>query len=104
MAARHHQSPTRQMNENLPNQPVETVDELLANRVDVIITSSLERRVDDLLLDRASRMHIPLLPNQLPGRQASVVAVRYTKAGIELGKWVVSNSAPDLIDSFMCLI
>jgi len=87
--------PTRQMNENLPNQPVETVDELLANRVDVIITSSLERRVDDLLLDRASRMNIPIIAESASlERQASVVAVDNYKAGFELGKWAGLEFGP----------
>jgi hypothetical protein len=36
-------------------------DELLANRVDVIITSSLERRVDDLLLIVPASMNIPII-------------------------------------------
>jgi len=68
--------------------PVETVDELLANRVDVIITSSLERRVDDLLLDRASKMNIPIIAESASlGKQVTVVALDNYRAAFELGKW-----------------
>ncbi len=68
--------------------PVETVDELLANRVDVIITSSLERRVDDLLLDRASKMNIPIIAESASlEKQVTVVALDNYRAAFELGKW-----------------
>jgi ribose transport system substrate-binding protein len=68
--------------------PVETVDELLADRVDVIITSSLERRVDDLLLDRASKMNIPIIAESASlEKQVTVVALDNYKAAFELGKW-----------------
>jgi DeoR/GlpR family transcriptional regulator of sugar metabolism len=68
--------------------PVETVDELLANRVDVIITSSLERRVDDLLLDRASKMNIPIIAESASlEKQVTVVSLDNYRAAYELGKW-----------------
>lgn len=68
--------------------PVETVDELLANRVDVIITSSLEQRVDDLLLDRASKMNIPIIAESASlEKQITVVALDNYRAAFELGKW-----------------
>ena len=68
--------------------PVETVDDLLANRVDVIITSSLEQSVDNLLLDRASKMNIPIIAESASlERQVTVVAVDNYKAAFDLGKW-----------------
>lgn len=68
--------------------PAETVDELLANRVDVIITSSLEQRVDDLLLDRASKMNIPIIAESASlEKQITVVSVDNYRAAFELGKW-----------------
>jgi len=68
--------------------PIETVDELLANRVDVIITSSLEQSVDFLLLDRASKMNIPIIAESASlEKQVTVVAVDNYKAAFELGKW-----------------
>ncbi len=69
-------------------EQAETVDELLANRVDVIITSSLERRVDDLLLDRASKMNIPIIAESASlEKQMTVVALDNYRAAFELGKW-----------------
>ncbi len=69
-------------------EPVETVDELLANRVDVIITSSLERRVDDLLLDRASKMNIPIIAESASlEKQMTVVSLDNYRAAFELGRW-----------------
>jgi DeoR/GlpR family transcriptional regulator of sugar metabolism len=68
--------------------PFETVDELLANRVDVIITSSLEKSVDYLLLDRATKMNIPIIAESASlEKQVTVVAVDNYKAAFELGKW-----------------
>jgi DeoR/GlpR family transcriptional regulator of sugar metabolism/ABC-type sugar transport system substrate-binding protein len=68
--------------------PFETVDELLANRVDVIITSSLEQSVDYLLLDRATKMNIPIIAESASlEKQVTVVAVDNYKAAFELGKW-----------------
>jgi DeoR/GlpR family transcriptional regulator of sugar metabolism len=71
------------------SNPIETVDELLANRVDVIITSSLEQSVDYLLLDRASKMNIPIIAESASlEKQVTVVAVDNYKAAFELGKWI----------------
>jgi DeoR family fructose operon transcriptional repressor len=73
----------------------ETMDELLANRVDVIITSSMEHRVDDLLLDRASKMNIPIIAESAAlGKQVSVVALDNYKAAFELGKWAGTEFGP----------
>jgi DeoR/GlpR family transcriptional regulator of sugar metabolism len=75
-------------NESSLSDSLVTVDELLANRVDVIITSSLEQCVDNLLLDRASKMNIPIIAESASlERQVTVVSVDNYKAGFELGKW-----------------
>jgi DNA-binding LacI/PurR family transcriptional regulator len=81
--------------ENSEESLPETMDELLANRVDVIITSSLERRVDDLLLDRASKMNIPIIAESAAlGKQVSVVSLDNYKAAFELGKWAGLEFGP----------
>jgi DeoR/GlpR family transcriptional regulator of sugar metabolism len=66
----------------------ETLDELLANRVDVIITSSLEQRFDYLLLDRANKKNLPIIAESAPlEKQATVVALDNYKAAFALGQW-----------------
>ncbi len=77
-----------QLKEKSQIPPAETMDELLANRVDVIITSSMEQRVDDLLLDRASKMNIPIIAESASlEKQVTVVALDNFRAAYELGKW-----------------
>jgi DeoR family fructose operon transcriptional repressor len=86
---------TLQTKESTHNSRPETMDELLANRVDVIITSSLDRRVDDLLHDRASKMNIPIIAESAAlGKQVSVVSLDNYKAAFELGKWAGAEFGP----------
>jgi DeoR/GlpR family transcriptional regulator of sugar metabolism len=70
------------------NSLTDSSNELLANRVDVIITSSMEKRFDDLLLDRAAKKNIPIIAESAPlDKEASLVALDNYKAGFELGRW-----------------
>jgi len=62
---------------------------ILAGRVDVIITPSVDPPVDRLLIDQARRAGIPIIAESTPfdGSHAPVVAVDNFAGAAELGRW-----------------
>lgn len=64
---------------------------LLVDRVDVLVTSSVTPRYNQLLLERISKRDIPIIAESLPVKgDEVVVAVDNYKAGFDLGCWVGS--------------
>jgi DeoR family fructose operon transcriptional repressor len=68
-------------------------DDLLTNRVDVIIATSLEQHFDYLLLDRASKKNLPIVSESAPlEKEVTIVAVDNYKAAHALGRWAGTNA------------
>jgi DeoR/GlpR family transcriptional regulator of sugar metabolism len=60
----------------------------LVDRVDVLVASSVNTKYDDLLVERFSKKHIPVLAESLElPRTATFVAIDNQRAGLELGRW-----------------
>jgi DeoR/GlpR family transcriptional regulator of sugar metabolism/ABC-type sugar transport system substrate-binding protein len=61
----------------------------VVDRVDVLITSSVDPKYDRILLDRVEKRNIPIIAESLAiGREETVVAVDNYQAGVALGRWV----------------
>jgi ribose transport system substrate-binding protein len=77
-------SPTR----SIPESDEENVPNSLVERVDAIIATSVNLKVDGALLDRISKKNIPMVAESQAIRDcATLVAVDNYQAGLELGRW-----------------
>ncbi len=62
-------------------------DDVLTNRVDVIIATSLEQHSDYLLLDRASKKNLPIVAESTPlEKEVTLVALDNYKAALAFGR------------------
>jgi DeoR/GlpR family transcriptional regulator of sugar metabolism/ABC-type sugar transport system substrate-binding protein len=69
-------------------------DDLLTNRVDVIIATSLEQHFDYLLLDRASKKNLPIVAESAPlEKEVTLVALDNYKAAHALGRWAGNEAS-----------
>ncbi len=60
----------------------------LVDRVDVLVTSSVDPEYDRILLDRVEKRNIPIVAESLSvGREATVVSIDNHLAGVDLGQW-----------------
>lgn len=63
-------------------------DGFLVDRVDVLVTSSVDPEYDRILLDRVKKRGIPIVAESLTiGREETVVSIDNQRAGFELGQW-----------------
>jgi DeoR/GlpR family transcriptional regulator of sugar metabolism/ABC-type sugar transport system substrate-binding protein len=63
------------------------LNDVLINRVDVIIASSIEQHFDYLLLDRASKKNLPIVAESAPlGKEVTLVALDNYNAAHALGR------------------
>jgi DeoR/GlpR family transcriptional regulator of sugar metabolism len=64
-----------------------SLNDVLINRVDVIIASSIEQHFDYLLLDRASKKNLPIVAESAPlGKEVTLVALDNYNAAHALGR------------------
>jgi len=69
-------------------------DDVLTNRVDVIIGSSSEQNFDYLLLDRASKKNLPIVAESSSlGKEVTLVALDNFRAARELGRFAGMEGA-----------
>jgi len=67
-----------------PTQPEGSI----VDRVDVLVTSSVDPIYDSMVLDRVEKRNIPIIAESLSiGREKTVVAVDNYQAGVDLGRW-----------------
>jgi len=60
----------------------------IVDRVDVLVTSSVDPTYDSMLLDRVEKTSTPIIAESLSvGREKTVVAVDNYRAGFDLGRW-----------------
>ncbi len=70
-----------------PESTNSSPDEVLTNRVDVIIASSIEQHFDFLLLDMASKKNLPIVAESAPlEKEVTLVALDNYKAAHALGR------------------
>ena len=74
-----------------PAQPVLKPEGTLVDRVDVLVTSSVDPKYDRILLDRVGRRSIPIIAESTGvGHEETVVSVDNYQAGMALGQWAAN--------------
>lgn len=78
---------TRPQDKNEPDSLKPALNDVLINRVDVIIASSSEQHFDTLLLERASKKSLPIVAESAPlGKEVTLVALDNDAAARALGQ------------------
>ncbi|MCP4539089.1 MAG: substrate-binding domain-containing protein [Chloroflexi bacterium] len=81
-------APSASSDEDWPTPLIQTEGSIV-DKVDVLITSSVDPTYDSILLDRVEKRKIPIIAESLSiGREETVVSVDNYQAGAALGRWV----------------